>query len=93
MTREQLDSILKIVGAKTEKDGASVFPEGASATVHIAHNGTGQAFPKVESVRVDGELVVCRAAKQTLVALLADVFAVSVDGAPGQPARKPPGFG
>ncbi len=93
MTREQLDSILKLVGAKAEKDGASVFAEGASATVHVAHSGTGQVFSKVESVRVDGELLVCRAAKQTVVTLLADVFAVSLDGALGQPARKPPGFG
>jgi len=93
MTRDQLESVLKTVGAKSEKDGTSAFADGASATIHVSSGGAGQAFTKIDSVKIDGELVICRGAKQTLAIVLSDIFAVSVEGAPGQPARKPPGFG
>jgi len=51
MTGEHLDAILKTTGAKGDKDGWQVLPDGASLTLHVAHDGVGITVPKVEAVK------------------------------------------
>jgi len=91
MTREQIESILKNAQAKQDRDGSYAMPEGASLTFHIAHDGASLAFQKVEGVRFDGELLHAKAARQTVVFVASDVFAVGAEGSGGQP-RRPAGF-
>ena len=92
MTREQIETILKNAGAKSDKDGQS-FPEGSNVTFHVAHDGASLSFQKVENVRFEGELVYARSSKQSLALALTDVFAIAVEGSQGQTSRRPDGFG
>jgi hypothetical protein len=91
MTREQIEAILKTAGAKSDKEGQS-FPEGWNVTFHVAHDGASLSFQKIENVRFDGELVYAKSSKQSLALAITDVFAVAVEGATGQTARRPAGF-
>lgn len=92
MTREQIEAILKTSQAKQDKDGSYNVPEGGNVTVHVAHDGATLQVPKVESLRFDGDLLYARSSKQTTAIVTSDVFAVSIEGAGGQPARRPAGF-
>ena len=81
MTGEHLDTILKAAGAKSDKDGWQTLPEGASLTLHVAHDGVGITVPRVDAVKQDGELVYARNPRRELYAVVRlDVFAVAVDG-------------
>ena len=91
MTREQIETILKNAGAKSDKEGQS-FPEGSNVTFHVAHDGASLSFQKNENVRFDGELVYAKSSKQSLALAITDVFAVAVEGGGGQTARRPAGF-
>lgn len=91
MTREQIEAILKTVGATSNAEGQS-FPEGTNVTFHVAHAGASLSFQKIEHVRFDGDLVYAKSSKQSLALVFADVFAVAVEGASGQTARRPAGF-
>jgi len=90
MTREQIESILKTAGAKSDKEGHGL-PEGSNVTFHVAHDGASLSFPKIENVRFDGELVYAKSAKQQIALAATDVFAVAVEGG-SAPARRPAGF-
>jgi len=92
MTREQIETILKTAGAKSDKDSQS-FPEGSNVTFHVAHDGASLSFQKIENVRFEGELVYARSSKQSLAVAITDVFAVAVEGSQGQVSRRPAGFG
>jgi hypothetical protein len=95
MTGDHLDSILKVAGAKSEKDGWLALPDGATMTLHVAHDGASMTVPRVEAVRHDGELVYARNAKRELfVVVRSDVFAVALEGeaAAGKVVRRA-GFG
>ncbi len=95
MTGEHLDAILKVAGGKSEKDGWLALPDGATMTLHIAHDGASMTVPKVEAVRQDGELVFARNARRELFAVVrSDVFAVALEGeqAAGKVVRRA-GFG
>jgi hypothetical protein len=92
MTREQIESVLKSAQGKQEKDGAYTLPEGASLSLHVAHDGASMAVQKVEGVRFDGELLWARSAKQTTTIATMDVFAVTLEGGGSTPARRPAGF-
>ncbi|CAN5813304.1 hypothetical protein BH11MYX4_BH11MYX4_53730 [soil metagenome] len=91
MTREQIETILKTAGAKSEKDGQS-FSEGTNVTFHVAHDGASLSFQKIENVRFEGDLVYAKSSKQSLALAITDVFAVAVEGTAGQTARRPAGF-
>jgi hypothetical protein len=91
MTREQIEAILKTAGAKTDKEGHS-FPEGSNVTFHVAHDGASLSFQKIEHVRFEADLVYAKSSTQSLALAFADVFAVAVEGASGQTARRPAGF-
>lgn len=92
MTREQIESILKVVGAKSDKEGGFTLSEGSNVTFHVAHDGASLSFPKIESLRFDGELVYAKSSKQSIALVASDVFAVATEGGGTAPARRPAGF-
>lgn len=95
MTGEHLDSILKMAGAKSEKDGWMTLPDGALLTLHVAHDGASMTVPRIEAVKQDGELVYARNPKREItVVVRSDVFAMAMEGEPsaGKVVRRA-GFG
>ncbi len=91
MTREQIEAILKTSQAKSDKENGYALPEGSNVTLHIAHDGASLAFQKLETVKFEGDLLFAKNAKQTVAVILADVFAVALEGNVGQ-QRRPAGF-
>ncbi len=92
MTREQIETVLKTSQAKADKEGMFVLPDGASVTLHLAHDGSSLALQKVEGIRFEGELIFAKSAKQTTALVTTDVYAVSIEGSVGGPPRRPAGF-
>jgi hypothetical protein len=95
MTGEHLDAILKLAGAKSDKDGWSSLPDGNTMTLHIAHDGAAMNIPRIEAVKQEGELVYARNPKRELfVVVRSDVFAAALEGeaAAGKVVRRA-GFG
>ena len=95
MTGEHLEAILRVAGAKSEKDGWQTLPEGATLTLHIGHDGAGMTVSRIEALKQDGELIFARNPKRELFALnRADVYAVAMEGEPaaGKVVRRA-GFG
>lgn len=81
MTGDHLEAILKVAGAKLEKDGWQTLPDGATLTLHIAHDGAGMTISRIDAIRQDGELVFARNPKRELFALArVDVYAVALEG-------------
>jgi hypothetical protein len=88
-----IDVILKSAGAKAEKDGFQVLPDGASLTLYAERNGATLSVPRVEAVKVDGQYAYARTQKRELfVLVVADIFAGASEGSSGQPQRRA-GFG
>ena len=93
MTGQQIEAILKQASAKADKEGFLALAEGAALTLYVSHDGASLTVPKVEAVRLDGDLVFARTAKRETFAMVqSDVFALSLEVASGQPARRA-GFG
>jgi hypothetical protein len=93
MTGEHLEAILKNAQAKAEKDGYTAVPEGATLTLYAAHDGVPLMISRVEAVKSDGDLLYARTARRETFSLSrSDLFAVALEGAVGQPARRA-GFG
>ncbi len=91
MTGEQLDAILKMAGAKPDKDGWTSLPEGGALTLHVAHDGASMAVSRLESLRQDGELVYGRNPKREIFAVVrSDIFAAAIesDAAAGRVVRR-----
>jgi hypothetical protein len=95
MTGDHLETILKVAGAKSEKDGWQTLPDGATLTLHIAHDGVGMTVSRIDAIKQDGDLVFARNPKRELFALVrGDVYAVALEGeaAAGKVVRRA-GFG
>jgi hypothetical protein len=95
MTGDHLEAILKVAGAKSEKDGWQTLPEGASMQLHVSHDGASMTVPRIEAIKQDGELVFARNGKRELFAIVrSDVFAIALEGegAAGKVVRRA-GFG
>jgi hypothetical protein len=95
MTGDHLDQILKMAGAKTDKDGWASLPEGTSLSLHVAHDGASLTISRIDSVRAEGELVFARNPKrETFAVVRSDIFAVAMEGeaAAGKVVRRA-GFG
>jgi hypothetical protein len=94
MTGEHLEAILKMAGAKAEKDGWASLPEGSAMTLHVAHDGAAMTVPRVESIRQDGELVYGRNPKKEIfIVVRTDIFAVALESeAAGGRAVRRAGF-
>jgi hypothetical protein len=81
MTGEHLDAILKVAGAKAEKDGWQTLPEGNAMTLHVAHDGASMTVTRIDAVKQDGELVYARNPRRELsVVVRSDIFAVALEG-------------
>ena len=81
MTGEHLEAILKMAGAKADKDGWTGLPEGNLLTLHVAHDGASMTVPRIEAVKQDGELVFARNAKRELFAVVrSDVYGIAFEG-------------
>jgi hypothetical protein len=81
MTGEHLDAILKVAGAKSEKDGWLVLPEGGTMTLHVAHDGASMTISRIDAIKQDGELVFARNPKRELfIVVRSDVFSVALEG-------------
>ena len=72
MTGEHLEAILKVAGAKADKDGWATLPEGGTMTLHVAHDGASMTVSRIEAVKHDGELVFARNPKRELFAVVAE---------------------
>ena len=95
MTGDHLDAILKIAGAKGDKEGWVLLPEGTALTLHVAHDGASMSVSRIEALRQDGDLIYARNPKRELfVVVRSDVFAVALEGEPtaGKVVRRA-GFG
>ena len=95
MTGEHLDTILKLAGAKSDKEGWLTLPDGSSMSLHVAHDGASMTVTRIEALRQDGELVYARNPKRELfVVVRSDVFAAALetDSIAGKVARRA-GFG
>ena len=94
MVGEQLQAIFKNAHVKSDKDGFSSLPEGATATVHAAHAGVGLTISRVEAYRLEGALLTARTTKrETYMLEVADVFAVAIEGAAANGPVRRAGFG
>jgi len=93
MTEDQLSEILKIAGVK-EKDGYHVLPEGATLTLYIAKNGASLNVPKIEAIKIDGDMVLARGKKELFFVAPGDIFGAGLETTTtaGQPLRRA-GFG
>jgi len=81
MTADHLETILKVAGARSEKDGWQTLPDGATLTLHIAHDGAGMTISRVDAIKQEGDLVFARNPKRELFALArVDLYAVALDG-------------
>jgi hypothetical protein len=83
MTGEHLDAILKVAGAKTDRDGWQALPEGNAMTLHVAHDGASMTVSRIDMIKQDGELIYARNPRRELfVVVRSDVFAVALEGEP-----------
>lgn len=81
MTGDHFDAILKVSGAKSEKDGWQTLPDGGTITLHVAHDGASMTISRIEAVRQDGELLYARNPKREIFAVIrSDVYAVAIEG-------------
>lgn len=81
MTGDHLEAILKVAGAKADREGWASLPEGNTMTLHVAHDGAAMTISRIEAIRQDGELVYARNPKKELfVVVRTDVFAVALEG-------------
>jgi hypothetical protein len=81
MTGDHFDAILKVSGAKSEKDGWQTLPEGGTITLHVAHDGASMTISRIDAVRQDGELLYARNPRREIFAVVrSDVYAVAIEG-------------
>jgi hypothetical protein len=95
MTGDHLDAILKLAGAKSEKDGWLTLPDASAMSLHVAHDGASMTVSRIEAIRQDGDLVFARNPKREIfVVVRSDIFAVALeaDSIAGKVARRA-GFG
>jgi len=92
MTETQLQSVLKTLKVTSEKDGTSKLPEESHLTLYVSHSGASLTVSKVDSLKVDGELVQARTTKKEMfVVALSDIFAVQSETA-NTTSRRTAGF-
>jgi hypothetical protein len=93
MTQEQLDTILKQLSAKLDKDGWWAAKEGSMLAVQVAHDGVSMPLSRIEALRVEAGIVTARTHRREVHCFeLEDVFAVSSDAGGDDKGRRP-GFG
>jgi hypothetical protein len=80
MTEEMLKTVLETAHAKTDKEGASILPEGRSMTLYAAHDGVPLTVSKIEAVRITHGIIRAKNIKgETFVLAVDDLFAAAID--------------
>lgn len=80
MTREELNSILEVIGATPEGEWLE-FPDGHTATFQVAFEGVGLSVSRATALRQMGTQLHIRTERgDTCVIALAHVFACVIDG-------------
>jgi hypothetical protein len=80
MTDEMFRTVLETAGAKGDKDGWTVLPDGRQMTLYAAHHGVQLTVTKVEALKTSGRTVWARTSKaETFVLDLDDLFAAALD--------------
>ncbi len=94
MNQDQLEAILKAAGAKVGTDGYHTLADGATLTLYVAKDGASLNVPKVEAIKLDGELLVALTKKETFFVARSDVFGAGLEAnnKSTQPTRRA-GFG
>ncbi len=70
-----------MAGAKADKDGWQVLPEGNAMTLHVAHDGASMTVPRIDAVRTEGELLYARNPRRELFIIVrTDVYGVALEG-------------
>jgi hypothetical protein len=93
MNQDQLEAILKAAGAKVGTDGYHTLPEGATLTLYVAKDGASLNVPKVDAIKIEGDLVVAQTKKETFFVARSDVFGAGLEAnKTSQPVRRA-GFG
>jgi hypothetical protein len=93
MTDEMLHAVLETAGAKPDKDGWSMLPDGRLMTLYAAHSGVSLTISKVEAVKVSQRIAWARSSKgETYVLGLDDLFAAALDRGLEQQAGRKAGF-
>ncbi len=93
MTDEMLHAVLETAGAKLDKDGWSVLPEGRLMTLYAAHGGVALTLTKIEAVKVSQRITWARSSKGELyVCNLDDLFAGAMDRGHEPQAGRKAGF-
>jgi hypothetical protein len=89
MTEEHLNALLAAGEAKKDDQGAMRPAQGRTWTLYVVSGSASMTVSKVESLRVDKELLHARTSKGELFILsLKDVYAGAIDTATGGSARK-----
>jgi hypothetical protein len=87
MKPEHFAAALKQLGAKSAKDEWKL--EGGSLTLYVAHGGVTLTVSRIETLRVDGELLLAKTHKGEAYSVAReDVFALAADSSPGQTSRR-----
>ena len=93
MTQEQLETILKQLSVKADKEGWWKTQEGTLLTLQVSHDGASVSMSRIEQLRFDAGIVTARTHRQEVhCCAVADIFALSSDGGSGEKGRRP-GFG
>lgn len=92
MKREEFEQAIKAFPTKAEKDGYLTLSDGAHLTIHVAHEGAGISVARIISLKLEGQLLFARTAKQEqFVTELSSLYAFGTDTS-STASRKPAGF-
>ena len=81
MTGEHLEAILKVAGAKADKDGWHTLPEGNAMTLHVAHDGASMTVSRIEADQARrGARLRAQPQRELFAVARGDVFAVALEG-------------
>lgn len=89
MKKDHLSALLAAAEATPTDDGWMKAPEGKHLTLHVAASGASLTVSRIESLRLDGELVYARTTRGELYVLaIVDVFAGAIEEPAGNKGRK-----
>jgi hypothetical protein len=89
MKKDHLTALLAVAEASAAEGGWTKLPEGKHMTLYAAFNGASLTVSRIESAKVEGELVHLRTQRgEVYLVALADVFAGAVEEPAGNKGRK-----
>ena len=92
MTKDAFEALLTVAGA-AEEDGVQHFGAGRTVTLHLSHGGAQLSVSRVETVKIQGELVEAHDQKgQVHLFAVADLFAATCSAPKEDAAGRSAGF-